>query len=448
MTPDTTTTPPAPPSGQAVPNPKYKQTPPPPPGGGTAVPNVSPTLSSSDDSIPAFIRSGVDVSRIRQVVSKPGADGANVTAEVKDNTPNTINVYNPARYDANRRNHELTHVYQDSRSTDIPQASEVTENATIAHDPYDYSGLPTSSRLLPEDQQMQAKLTGLQKAINSGKNAADFNVEQQAEMVRDYKKQHDAFLQKVKDGTATKKDLKSMSELQNTYHPIMEQMAAIPAKGTKINPGYINLLLGKNMPTIDAKPDAPGLPSFDTAGIGVVKADPLMGGKSQPIRGSNSQYRQAQAALGGNNDNATLYVTPSYRKSSDMVYPGNVDIAHRPDIKNSDGSHSSVFSTSFGMDNGEVLVPGVGDGKTYPARQLRVLYTLPDKSQQWAVPGNQPKSWKAPDKPTAQNNEALDQYIKTGKNLGTFKTPDAANRYGQILHQDQSKMKVVNGKLQ
>ena len=63
---------------------------------------------------------------------------------------------------------------------------------------------------------------------------------------------------------------------------------------------------------------------------------------------------------------------------------------------------------SFGTDKGEVLVPGVGDGKTYPSRQLTT-------------------------------KEALDQYKKTGSNLGTFKSPAAANAYAQKLHVDQAK---------
>lgn len=113
---------------------------------------------------------------------------------------------------------------------------------------------------------------------------------------------------------------------------------------------------------------------------------------------------------------APVVVTPSFTNTNDLVKPGNIDLNARPDIKNSDGSHSSVFSMSFGTDDGEVLVPGVGDGKTYPLRKLTT-------------------------------KEALDQYHKTGKNLGTFKTPKAADAYGATLHKDQSKMKVVNGTL-
>lgn len=301
-----TNIPPPPSGGMPLINPHYQapqqpqpssngtSVPPPPPGGGQAVPNphyVPPPLSRADDSIPAFIRNSVDVGKVRQYASAPvdakGNVPSNVVAEENPrlDDPYDIAVFHPEQYDADSRNHELTHTYQDTRSGDLPEPKRVTNpNPTPTDDPYDYSGAKVSSRTLPYAQQMQAKLKGLQQARRSGKTIANFNVEQQAEMVRDYKKQHDAFLSKVKNGTATKKDLQAMSDLQNTYHPFIEQLAKMPGKSAKIQPGVLDMLLGRNMPTIDTRPDAPGLPSFATAGMGEVVPDPLMGGHSQPIR--------------------------------------------------------------------------------------------------------------------------------------------------------------------
>src|SRR5258708_8421612 len=111
----------------------------------------------------------------------------------------------------------------------------------------------------------------------------------------------------------------------------------------------------------------------------------------------------------------TSFISPSYQgKVPGMVRPGNIDINHRPNINNPDGSHSSVFSMSFGTDEGEVLVPGVGNGKDYPLRKLTT-------------------------------KEALDQYHKTGNNLGTFKTPKDADAYGSKLHDDLAKMPAWTG---
>lgn len=104
------------------------------------------------------------------------------------------------------------------------------------------------------------------------------------------------------------------------------------------------------------------------------------------------------------------FVTQSFhgKQIPGMVAQGNLDITKRPNIDNGDGSHSSTFSMSFGTDKGEVLVPGVGDGKTYPARKLTT-------------------------------KEALDQYRKTGNNFGTFKDVKSADSYAQTLHEDQAK---------
>jgi hypothetical protein len=128
----------------------------------------------------------------------------------------------------------------------------------------------------------------------------------------------------------------------------------------------------------------------------------------------NMQPRPPQlpdSSVAGANGKTPTYVTPAYKdKVPGMTQQGNVDLSTRPNIKNKDGSHSSVFSMSFGTDKGEVLVPGVGDGKTYPLRQLTT-------------------------------KEALDQYTKTKNNLGTFKTPAAATAYAHKLHIDQQEGK-------
>jgi hypothetical protein len=127
--------------------------------------------------------------------------------------------------------------------------------------------------------------------------------------------------------------------------------------------------------------------------------------KSFPGAGDVPDTRQD-----GKPANPPTVVTQSFHGKSvpGLVEKGNVDIANRPNIDNGDGTHSSVFSMSFGTDKGEVLVPGVGDGKTYPARKL-----TPE--------------------------EALDQYRKTGQNLGTFKDSKSADAYAQTLHEDQAK---------
>lgn len=85
-----------------------------------------------------------------------------------------------------------------------------------------------------------------------------------------------------------------------------------------------------------------------------------------------------------------------------LLEPGNIDLTHRPVHFNEDGSYSTLYSMSFSDKKGrEVLIPTVrSDGKMMTP------------------------------------NEAMREYGKTGKHLGIFRTPEAADLWAQHLHNE------------
>lgn len=89
--------------------------------------------------------------------------------------------------------------------------------------------------------------------------------------------------------------------------------------------------------------------------------------------------------------------------------PGNIDLFARPRVQNADGSISTVRSMSFEEDGQEILVPTVSDDG-------RIL----------------------------SEQEAIDAYHKTGRNLGTFTSPEDATAYAQQLHAQQEGLYIPN----
>lgn len=86
-----------------------------------------------------------------------------------------------------------------------------------------------------------------------------------------------------------------------------------------------------------------------------------------------------------------------------VLEKGNIDLFSRPQVRNDDGSISTVRSMSFrDKDDKEVLLPTISDDG-------RIL----------------------------SDEEAINQYYETGKHLGKFETVEQANAYAERLHRQQ-----------
>lgn len=97
-----------------------------------------------------------------------------------------------------------------------------------------------------------------------------------------------------------------------------------------------------------------------------------------------------------------------------LIEPGNVNLYQQPEVKNPDGSISTVDSSSYNIDGVETLLPSV----TPDGRHL------------------------------INQNDILNEYRKTGRHLGKFQTPEAASTYAEQLHNDYAAGKYKNNNIQ
>jgi hypothetical protein len=98
---------------------------------------------------------------------------------------------------------------------------------------------------------------------------------------------------------------------------------------------------------------------------------------------------------------------PPVRAKLPKGYNGNIDLHNRPKYKNPDGSISTVYSIGVNIDGQEILLPTIAN-KNGKAIKLT-------------------------------EQQAIDLYKTTGKNLGKFKTPQESNAMAELIHKHQQK---------
>lgn len=85
-----------------------------------------------------------------------------------------------------------------------------------------------------------------------------------------------------------------------------------------------------------------------------------------------------------------------------LIEPGNIDLHARPEVRNADGSVSTVRSMSFNEDGVEILIPTVSDDG-------RIL----------------------------SDDDAIEAYESAGRHLGKFQSPEQATAYAKAVHDQQ-----------
>jgi hypothetical protein len=107
--------------------------------------------------------------------------------------------------------------------------------------------------------------------------------------------------------------------------------------------------------------------------------------------------------------------SPPRTQTPGLLVPGNIDLYHRPVVKNPDGSTSTVRSSSF-----------VDERPTSPFFGMEVLIptVIPDQKGSYYTEMD------------PQMPASIAYYEKTGQHLGVFTSSGAADAYAAKLHED------------
>lgn len=198
----------------------------------------------------------------------------------------------------------------------------------------------------------------------------------------------------IKDGTADAEELlRSVKPASYEYKPELQKDPNAGA-GRYLSPMAQDLQkskVGREM--VAERPD--GMLQVDYAkGLGAM----LTG-----LAVTHAKAEKALAATEAKNGPTADAKKSGYENIPGTVQPGNVDLMNRPRVKNADGSVSTIRSIGIEVDGKNVLIPTVSEDG-------RVM----------------------------SNAEAIKTYMRTGRHLGIYANQAAADRAGQLLHEQQS----------
>ena len=221
------------------------------------------TLGYELSNLPAFIRPA-NVNTKIDPAAQQLLGGGTVVADVQRSNPTTIQVREPGMFTQPVQTHESTHVYQFSRNPQFIDNATSAANTTTGKNFASISGY--------------GGIEGLEQAINNRKTIANFNAEQQAEMVADF--------QKLTGDALKKGDRKALARVTAAYHPFVSQLASIPPKGADMT----------KMTRQDLTPAAPSVPPATVIGVPLT-ADPLIGGAAGPKVNDTKRFENGRMAF-------------------------------------------------------------------------------------------------------------------------------------------------------
>lgn len=204
--------------------------------------------------------------------------------------------------------------------------------------------------------------------------------------------------------------------------PVRDQVAAavkyLQDRGVKPGMGLMDIYSAINAGSV-GRYNASDAHNGGAPGTVADKVNNQMAGhreKAMALLASLQQQPQAAPAAGQGTPVQVASADPGFvpqaaagaapaRAVAGQVQPGNIDLNARPVVRNSDGSISTVRSMSINVDGKEVLIPTVAE----------------DGSR------------------TLSDEEAVQQFRRSGKHLGIFDTPENATAYANQLHTDQER---------
>ena len=200
----------------------------------------------------------------------------------------------------------------------------------------------------------------------------------------------------------------SMQELGEQKQEIAEHQANNQQQMASENPingqfgteGYAGTLPDLNSFKKDYLADTqiPEIESpVDEIPVSDVQTQPQEEGKADIVKGIFDKVK-----LASDIKNAKA---PSAEPVGNFAEKGNIDLFNRPVTQNADGTISTVRSMSFNDGKHEVLIPTVAD-----------------------------------DGAILSEEDAINNYYKTGKHLGKFNSVEDADKYAESLHNQQEKL--------